>query len=101
MTIVFTMTSRMMTIAGACALLFCVALFLLGMQIGTQYGHPSGHLPDVATSSIGTGALSTTSLPARAAMSDSNDTSGKPYTNDSAAASFADAPSFSSDTSKP
>ncbi|MFM0392574.1 hypothetical protein [Paraburkholderia phytofirmans] len=34
---VFSMTSRMVTIAAACALLLCVLLFLLGVEIGARF----------------------------------------------------------------
>jgi hypothetical protein len=34
---VFSMTSRMVTIAAACALLLCVLLFLLGIEIGARF----------------------------------------------------------------
>ncbi|MFB9127949.1 hypothetical protein E2553_36805 [Paraburkholderia dipogonis] len=34
---VFSMTSRMMTIAAACALLLCVLLFVLGIEIGARF----------------------------------------------------------------
>jgi hypothetical protein len=33
---VFSMTSRMVTIAVSCALLLCLLLFLLGMEIGAR-----------------------------------------------------------------
>jgi hypothetical protein len=94
MTIVFTMTSRMMAIAGACAVLFCVALFLLGMQIGTQYGHPANHLAEATMPSLST-------RPANGLLSNSDDPSGKADTNDNAATSTAASPTLSSDTSKP
>jgi hypothetical protein len=38
---VFSMTSRMVTIAIACAVLLCVLLFLLGMEIGARMNHSS------------------------------------------------------------
>ncbi|MGF6742808.1 hypothetical protein [Paraburkholderia atlantica] len=37
---VFSMTSRMVTIAVGCALLLCVLLFLLGMEIGARMSRP-------------------------------------------------------------
>ncbi|MEX3637377.1 hypothetical protein [Paraburkholderia sp. BR14320] len=37
---VFSMTSRMVTIAVSCALLLCVLLFLLGMEIGARMNRP-------------------------------------------------------------
>ncbi|AUT73438.1 MULTISPECIES: hypothetical protein [Paraburkholderia] len=36
---VFSMTSRMVTIAITCAVLLCVLLFLLGMEIGARMNH--------------------------------------------------------------
>ncbi|WP_295853105.1 hypothetical protein [uncultured Xylophilus sp.] len=38
---VFTMTSRMVAIAGACAVLLCILLFLLGVEIGKTVAAPS------------------------------------------------------------
>ncbi|WP_347557946.1 hypothetical protein [Robbsia sp. KACC 23696] len=49
MTIVFTMTSRMITIAAACAVLLCVVLFLLGVQIGMRYAGPAAGIGGAAT----------------------------------------------------
>ncbi len=34
---VFSMTSRMVTIAASCALLLCVLLFVLGFEIGARF----------------------------------------------------------------
>ncbi|MFL9921726.1 hypothetical protein PQR75_41615 [Paraburkholderia fungorum] len=34
---VFSMTSRMVTIAATCALLLCVLLFVLGIEIGARF----------------------------------------------------------------
>lgn len=42
---VFSMTSRMVTIALACALLLCVLLFLLGFEIGARFVGPSSTVP--------------------------------------------------------
>lgn len=42
---VFTMTSRMVAIAGACAVLLCILLFLLGVEIGKTVAAPSSPLP--------------------------------------------------------
>ncbi|MDR5758684.1 hypothetical protein [Caballeronia sp. LZ035] len=51
---VFSMTSRMVTIAAASALLLCVLLFLLGVEIGARMGHPAavlaGPAPAIAAS---------------------------------------------------
>jgi hypothetical protein len=49
---VFSMTSRMVTIAAASALLLCVLLFLLGVEIGARMGHPAAAVasPAVAAS---------------------------------------------------
>ncbi|HEY4295742.1 MAG TPA: hypothetical protein VGM85_04645 [Paraburkholderia sp.] len=38
---VFSMTSRMVTIALGCALLLCVLLFLLGFEIGARFVGPA------------------------------------------------------------
>ena len=38
---VFSMTSRMVTIAITCAVLLCVLLFLLGVEIGARMNHSS------------------------------------------------------------
>jgi predicted lipid-binding transport protein (Tim44 family) len=38
---VFSMTSRMVTIALGCALLLCVLLFALGVEIGARFVAPS------------------------------------------------------------
>ncbi|BCG04351.1 hypothetical protein PPGU19_089190 (plasmid) [Paraburkholderia sp. PGU19] len=38
---VFSMTSRMVTIAIACAVLLCMLLFLLGVEIGARMNHSS------------------------------------------------------------
>jgi hypothetical protein len=47
---VFSMTSRMVTIAATCALLLCVLLFLLGVEIGTRFAAS----PDAATAPAAT-----------------------------------------------
>jgi hypothetical protein len=61
---VFSMTSRMVTIAATCALLLCVLLFLLGVEIGTRFAasldtSPASSAP--ATVSTGTVAPQTSS----------------------------------------
>jgi hypothetical protein len=38
---VFSMTSRMVTIAASCAVLLCLLLFLLGVEIGTRMSRTS------------------------------------------------------------
>lgn len=38
---VFSMTTRMATIAACCVLLLCVLLFLLGVEIGARYVAPA------------------------------------------------------------
>ena len=44
---VFTMTSRMVTIAALCVVLLCILLFLMGIEIGKQWGNtaPAPALP--------------------------------------------------------
>lgn len=37
---VFSMTSRMLAIAGLCAFLLCVLLFLLGIELGKRMAEP-------------------------------------------------------------
>lgn len=39
---VFSMTSRMVAIAATCAILLCVLLFLMGMEIGARLARPPG-----------------------------------------------------------
>jgi hypothetical protein len=52
---VFSMTSRMVTIAATCALLLCVLLFLLGVEIGTRFAaSPDASPAPAATMSTGT-----------------------------------------------
>jgi len=52
---VFSMTSRMVTIAATCALLLCVLLFLLGVEIGTRFAAS----PDPSPASAAPAAVST------------------------------------------
>ncbi|MDN7178996.1 hypothetical protein M0D69_13420 [Caballeronia sp. SEWSISQ10-4 2] len=52
---VFSMTSRMVSIAVSCALLLCVLLFLLGFEIGARFVVPAPQAP--ATSAVSSGAL--------------------------------------------
>ncbi|KAA0998905.1 hypothetical protein FVF58_42965 [Paraburkholderia panacisoli] len=47
---VFSMTSRMVTIALGCALLLCALLFLLGFEIGARFVGPASS-PVLATPS--------------------------------------------------
>ncbi|HEY3599918.1 MAG TPA: hypothetical protein VGL08_20670 [Paraburkholderia sp.] len=42
---VFSMTSRMVTIAASCTLLLCVLLFLLGVEIGARFVGPAAPEP--------------------------------------------------------
>jgi hypothetical protein len=63
---VFSMTSRMVTIAVSCALLLCVLLFLLGMEIGARMSRspaPSA-APAVVSVAPQPGAAAQTSLDA-------------------------------------
>ncbi|MEP9321736.1 hypothetical protein PPMP20_01085 [Paraburkholderia phymatum] len=55
---VFSMTSRMVTIAATCAVLLCILLFLLGVEIGTRMSHSSADTR--ATSSAGVAASAAT-----------------------------------------
>ncbi|MDE1180914.1 hypothetical protein [Paraburkholderia sp.] len=75
---VFTMTSRMVTIAIGCAVLLCALLFLLGFEIGARFVAP--HQADVAsgsTSSAAALATDTTAIaPALPAASADNQMSG-------------------------
>jgi len=52
---VFSMTSRMVTIAATCALLLCVLLFLLGIEIGTRFAAS----PDMSPASAAPATVST------------------------------------------
>jgi hypothetical protein len=69
---VFSMTSRMVTIALACALLLCLLLFLLGFEIGARFVAPSSTVPAPAISIVP--AVAVDAPPARpaAAASDSS-----------------------------
>lgn len=59
MTIVFTMTARMIATVGFCLVLLCAVLFLLGVQIGANYVHATGRIgaPAVSVSMPAVGAL--------------------------------------------
>lgn len=48
---VFSMTSRMVTIALGCALLLCALLFLLGFEIGARFVGPTSS-PVLAAPSV-------------------------------------------------
>jgi uncharacterized SAM-binding protein YcdF (DUF218 family) len=62
---VFSMTSRMVTIAAACALLLCVLLFLLGVEIGARFSADAPRdasatpatAATVATATVATGSV--------------------------------------------
>jgi hypothetical protein len=43
---VFSLTSRMVTIAATCAVLLCLLLFLLGVEIGARLNHAPGSTGD-------------------------------------------------------
>ncbi len=72
---VFSMTSRMVTIAAACALLLCVLLFLLGIEIGARFSAPP---PDASTTSAAHSAVSTDSVPPQPASQGANDLAAVP-----------------------
>ena len=55
---VFSMTSRMVNIAASCALLLCVLLFLLGVEIGARFVAPA------APAAVARGAVDNSRLPA-------------------------------------
>ncbi|KXU85420.1 hypothetical protein CI15_19800 [Paraburkholderia monticola] len=63
---VFSMTSRMVTIAVSCALLLCVLLFLLGMEIGARMSRAPAEstAPAVVSVAPQPGAAAQTSLDA-------------------------------------
>jgi hypothetical protein len=85
---VFTMTSRMVTIAVASAILLCVLLFLLGVEIGARMIHaPAAATPQVAVPAASANASSavsgTVSVASPGADSDS-DSGSQPALPDSA-----------------
>jgi hypothetical protein len=45
-----TMSTRMLAIAGLCAFLLCVLLFLLGMELGKRFADPLPPAPGLAAS---------------------------------------------------
>ncbi len=73
---VFSMTSRMVTIAAACALLLGVLLFLLGIEIGARLSTvPSADAP---MTSAAHPAVSTDSVPPQPAQQGANDLAAVP-----------------------
>lgn len=61
---VFTMTSRMVAIAATCAVLLCILLFLLGVQIGKLMIVPTvPTVPLAGASALATPAAATPSAP--------------------------------------
>jgi hypothetical protein len=64
---VFSMTSRMVTIAVCCALLLSVLLFLLGIEIGARFVAPSAS--NTPPSAIAHPQSSTPDFPAAASSS--------------------------------
>ena len=73
---VFSMTSRMVTIAGACALLLCVLLFLLGIEIGTRFS--TAPAADATPTSATRPAVSTDTVPPQPAAQGANDLAAVP-----------------------
>jgi len=98
MPLVFTMTSRMAGIAGACALLFSIVVFLLGMQIGTRFGLPGNGIIGAATAA----AADTLPTPPAATLSPEgcNDATGV-VTYDDAATPSTVSDSVATDTERP
>jgi hypothetical protein len=68
---VFTMTSRMVTIAVASAVLLSVLLFLLGVEIGARMSHPAP-AATVAPVAVVPDAASQSAIPASASDSASS-----------------------------
>ncbi|WP_233830501.1 hypothetical protein [Paraburkholderia sp. ZP32-5] len=60
---VFSMTSRMVTIAATCALLLCVLLFLLGVEIGSRFAAPDTPPASAAPASVSTGSVAPQNSP--------------------------------------
>lgn len=53
MPIVFTMTSRMIVIVSACALLLCIVVFMAGMQVGAHLDtHLDAHVGNVGPAGV-------------------------------------------------
>jgi hypothetical protein len=73
---VFSMTSRMVTIAAACALLLCVLLFLLGIEIGARFS--ATPTTDASMTSATHSAVSTDSVPPQPASQGASDLAAVP-----------------------
>ncbi|SAL24422.1 hypothetical protein AWB69_01779 [Caballeronia udeis] len=73
---VFSMTSRMVTIAAACALLLCVLLFLLGIEIGARLS--AAPPPDASMTPAVPSAVSASSVPPQPASQGTNDLAAVP-----------------------
>ena len=73
---VFSMTSRMVTIALTCALLLCVLLFLLGVEIGARFvsgpAHSAPTLSAAPTAAAGSYAPATSPAPSDHALGTSS-----------------------------
>ncbi|HKT91100.1 MAG TPA: hypothetical protein VJS18_02900 [Paraburkholderia sp.] len=76
---VFSMTSRMVTIAVSCALVLCLLLFLLGMEIGARMSRSPAQsaAPAIASVAPQPGAATQSSLDT-GAMADTADTAAAP-----------------------
>jgi hypothetical protein len=74
---VFSMTSRMVTIAVSCALLLCVLLFVLGFEIGARFVVPEAP----AASAVPLGAAASLRVP----VADGSALSASPAGNDAPA----------------
>jgi len=88
---VFSMTSRMVTIAASCALLLCALLFLLGFEIGARFVAPE--VP--VASAVSPGAAASARMPAPDAPAPTRSTTGSDSAGDSAPATSS-APSAAS-----
>ncbi|WP_037024814.1 hypothetical protein [Cupriavidus sp. GA3-3] len=65
MTYIFSMSSRMVTIAVTCAVLLCALLFLMGVEIGARLGRPGVlQRADTAPMAVAPAAPATATLPA-------------------------------------
>lgn len=73
---VFSMTSRMVTIAAACALLLCVLLFVLGIEIGARFNTTPP--ADAAMTSSAHSLASTDTVPPQPAAQGANDLAAVP-----------------------
>ena len=73
---VFSMTSRMVTIAAACALLLCVLLFVLGIEIGARFNTTPP--ADTAMTSSAHSVVSTDTVPPQPAAQGANDLAAVP-----------------------